>query len=352
MSEGFYVSVSRESARKAAINADQVEADAIRQGNSPLAGCLTDDTIAYDRLPEEYDAATNPNGNPEWAEDDNARETAVGETITEVERRIELLGQRYPFDLSPNKSLLTHKPERALSGVYEFCLSFSVTLQDLSANPACQAVREFERLVGRLLKSFLHGEHTEFYRSGAPADGDRPTTMTAMLIDLNAKTNGEWQFSPPVGSAAQAEQGDDAIDVVVWKPFGNLDRRIGKLFLLTQCACGDDSYWFGKRKELSPEGFQKTWAGTISFGGVLRSLATPRHVPHDAIWREGTSDGGILLDRVRLTWMGETCLDQDEQLICKKRLDGYTNKLMQKPQVRVTLGGVQPAKGKPKRRKR
>ena len=91
-----------------------------------------------------------------------------------------------------------------------------------------------------------------------------------MLTELNQKTEGEWEFTPPSGPDAQPAQGDDDdIDVVVWKWFGQrCDCRIGKPMLLAQCACGDDSYWFGKRRDLHPAGFQAKWHGTISFGGV------------------------------------------------------------------------------------
>src|SRR6266705_540746 len=97
MTEEFTGPVSRVSACRAAINADQVEYSAIRKEAAPVADCLLDDTIAYDRLPEEYETATNPYGNPDWAEEDDARETAIGETITEIDRRHLLLGEQYPF---------------------------------------------------------------------------------------------------------------------------------------------------------------------------------------------------------------------------------------------------------------
>src|SRR5438128_4121181 len=155
MSEEFAGPASRVSARRAAINADQVEYAAIQTGAAPVADCLIDDTIAYDRLPEEYETATNPLGNAEWAEEDDARETAVGETITEIERRRILLGEHYPFDISSDKQLVTHAPARDASRVYEFCLALSTTRRDLTANPACRAVREVERLGGKLLKGFM-----------------------------------------------------------------------------------------------------------------------------------------------------------------------------------------------------
>jgi hypothetical protein len=340
MNKYIVAPVSKTSARRAANNADQVEADAIRQDTAPIAACLTDDAIAYDKLPEEYDTATNPFGNPDWAEEDDARETAVGETICEIQRRLDYSGQQYPFELSSDNQFLSYKPERAQTRVYEFCLALSITRQSLTANPGCQAVREFERLVGRLLKSLLHpsvpkssDDCAEWYRSGAPADGDRPTSMSSMLADLHEKTS-EWRFSPSQGAEAQPEEGDDGIDVVVWKWFGSRDRRIGKPFLLAQCACGDDNYWFGKRHELDPDGFQKKWGGTISFAGLLRCLATPRHVPHPGVWLEGTSDGGILLDRIRLNWMAETCLHADEHTECKNRLGVQIKTLSTAPETK------------------
>src|SRR5947207_8672669 len=103
MTKQFSLPSSETSARSAAINADQVEADGVREGAAPVSDCLIDDNIACDKLREEYDIATNPHGNPEWAEDDDARETAIGETAAEIERRLAFLGKSYPFEVSDDQ---------------------------------------------------------------------------------------------------------------------------------------------------------------------------------------------------------------------------------------------------------
>jgi hypothetical protein len=46
------------------VNADQIEAEAVRIGSATINSCLTDDNTAYDQLSEEYDTAANPSGLP------------------------------------------------------------------------------------------------------------------------------------------------------------------------------------------------------------------------------------------------------------------------------------------------
>jgi hypothetical protein len=304
---------ARSAQQKAAENADQIESLAVNQTAAPLVSCLDDDRIAYDDLSEEYDAAANPIGNAPWAELDAAGESAIGEASEEIERRETLLGEHYPFQLSTDRRTLRFVAERSSSDVYQFCLALSSSRLSLTSNPGCNAVREFERLVGRLLKAFLHGECSEWYRSGAPPLADRPGTFSEMLNDLSVRT-GEWHFKPPEGAIAQPEQGDEGVDLVVWKTFGKLDRRIGKPFLLAQCACGrDQSYWLGKVRDLDTRRIEKVWKGTISYADSIRCLAVPQHIGHDSVWHEGTCGAGILLDRSRLTWLVETCLNAEER---------------------------------------
>lgn len=319
------------SAAAAAKNADQIESEALRDGAAPLSSCLTDEMIAGEDLDELFDAATNPDDNADWAKQEAARETAEAEAASEIERRVKFLGTLYPFSLSADRNQLSYLPERSKTGMYEFCLAFPTTPHELKAKPCCYAVREFERVVGRLLAAHL-GPGSVSFRFGWPPEpsrGDkRPTTLSAALADMRHRTHGDWEFTPSTGLDAQAEQGDGDIDVVVWKAFGDLDTRRGMPFLLAQCACGDDGLHATKWSSLQPRHFEDRFNGRFTLGNLpLRCFATPHHIPDPGRWREMASEAGIILDRVRLTWMAETRLADGERSELQTVLKEHTQNL-------------------------
>src|SRR5207248_126906 len=125
-----------------------------------------------------------------------------------------------PFQLIEDGRSLEFVPSRSHSTVYEFCLAISNLSpgERLYRLPCAHVPRVFERLTGRLLAAFLGG-NAENRRFGAPPDGDRPGTISETLKLLNKQT-GEWEFDPPQGTDAQAEQGDGGIDLIIWKRVG------------------------------------------------------------------------------------------------------------------------------------
>ena len=313
---------SRKAAREAGVNADQLEAAAVADGTVPLINALNDDVMGLDDLAERYGAARSPDGNSDWEVQDSAQERAIGDLQLELDRRRTLLGDRYPYRVTDDGNALEYLPDACPSRVYEFCLALS-TLHPgdrLHHKPEALAPRAFERLVGRLLAAYL-GAGAEFYRLGWPPENDRPGTMRGALRELRQRTR-EWEITPPSGADAPADQGDGGIDLVVWRRFGSPvfdptidpppdggeatgDARLGMLVLLAQCACGDD--WPGKRKDLCLTGFGRRWPGVISFAGQIRCMAIPHHVHHLAEWRD-SCEAGILLDRVRVTWLAGSVL--------------------------------------------
>jgi hypothetical protein len=357
---------SKQAAADAATNTDQLEASAVEQGIVPLEDCLSDDQIALDDLAERYGAAQGPELNEDWATNDSAKEEALADVVTEIKRRRQLLAGNYPFQLAEDGRSLEYLSNRSRSTVYEFCLAISNLSpgERLNRMPCAQVPRVFERLTGRLLAAFLGG-NAENRRIGAPPDGDRPGTISETLKLLNNHT-GEWEFDPPRGTDAQAEQGDGGIDLAIWKRVGIPqpadaqegdmlgDDRVGMLVLLAQCACGDN--WTEKTKDLSPEGFQRTWCGTISFAGQIRCMAIPHHVPHDADWQANCSHSGLLLDRVRLTWLAESLLTHEQQQEVRQEVAPHLANLRAPyhpppaPVPRSAAGAVRPRAGKTQRR--
>ena len=116
-------------------------------------------------------------------------------------------------------------------------------------------------------------------------------------METVANRTGEWKWGP------RSDLPDDPLDVkdegcdfIVW-PNPPDDRQIGQLFVLGQCACGNN--WDIKLGELNVEKFQKWFNHPFTISPV-RAFATPHHVT-DAMLAEASLRGGVFFDRARLT---------------------------------------------------
>ena len=109
--------VSPAAARLAAENADQIESEAIRLGETGIESGLTDDGISQDRMADLYDTASAGSDTPLWDEQDEARETGDREVLAELRRRVDRLGPLYPFELSATQTKLTFVPDRSKTSV-------------------------------------------------------------------------------------------------------------------------------------------------------------------------------------------------------------------------------------------
>jgi hypothetical protein len=160
----------------------------------------------------------------------------------------------------------------------------------------------FERITVKLLTAFL-GEGAQGYRTGWPSLSDRPTRFKEVVEMLHKQTD-EWVWNnqPDLEDDPGPKRVKDAgVDVVVWKRLP--DGRIGSLFFLGQCACGTD--WTGKYADLNPQLIRDKWLRDLSIAREIRVFSIPFHVPSRARWREAGLASGLVLDRVRLTILGE-----------------------------------------------
>ena len=249
------------------------------------------------------EAAGYPTGDgPSWEQEDEAADSIVARDAAELRRRSKLLSTIYPFTLEDGS--LSYQGSSTL--VYEFCLCASLT-HSFTKGKFARIPRVFERIAGRLAAAYL-GPDSRWYRLGWPPLKDRPKKLRDAIGNLRDAT-GEWLWGPL--PALENDLGprkvkDGGIDLVVWQPFG--DGRVGQLFLLGQCACGND--WPDKLRDLHPEGFKQKWLRVMSYCDVVRFMAIPRHVPEENDWVVGCTSGGILLDRVRLTLLAARSTEQ------------------------------------------
>lgn len=317
-------------------DADQAELIAIRYGSCNLEAGTFDDRIA-DAL-DDYEVP-DPQGVTRWAKDDLKFESATSDIGLEVRRRSELLGILYPFKQEGNR--IVHEPSTTL--VYEFCLAVSLA-RSLSAGDYARLPVAFERLVRDVLICFL-GPGSEGFRTGWPGDAheDRPVRFRAVVEQL-CELTGEFQWSPAPGMPPDPDHQhvkDEGLDVVVWKTIP--DTRAGKLFLLGQCACGDD--YQTKFHDIDQQLTKLSkWMNPVCWASPMRVFSTPRHIPNNVYFQEVNRSAGLTLDRVRLTLLAEK--DEHREFI-KARVKDPLAAL-----IRIVVGGFEAAQQEPKQPRR
>lgn len=295
-SRGTYA--TRHKDQRVAHNADQAEFNAILTGATPLTAGIQDDAIA-DSL-QDYDLV-DPQDVATWAETDMRVDSAVNDIGLEVERRSQILGLAYPFDLQ--KNCLIYRP--SVTQVYEFCLAASLT-PSLSAKPYNRIPAAFERLARDVLLCFL-GKGAEAMRTGSPPDEfepEQPASFRETCKLLN-KLTGEWIWrsrSDLPEEPTTNECKDEGIDFVVWKKMP--DGRRGHLFVIGQCACGLWD-WSNKTKDLDPEIIERNWLESISVAPAVRAFATPHHIANDRYFTSIGFEAGLTLDRARIVALAE-----------------------------------------------
>jgi hypothetical protein len=295
--------LSQSARRKASVDADQVELQAMKNGTAPFQSSIYDDMIA-DSLPDDYPvpdpilvgAADDPAAvdvRDRIATQDTRKDTAVGQSVDELKRRAGLLGDRYPFVL--DEAGLAYRSSSTL--IYEYCLAVTRS-PSLTTGDYKQLPRAFERLVGHAVRLWL-GEDATSYRTGWPPDEDRPNTFKETIQQL-AVNSGEWTWQPRNGLYEEPRSGDGGMDLVVWRR--PADYRTGGITLLGQCACGND--WEEKYKDLDVDDLKKKYC-RLPPAGESRFFATPHHVSHPKTWEDASIGAGIVFDRVRLALIAE-----------------------------------------------
>jgi hypothetical protein len=278
-------------------DADQAELAALRHGAALVDEGTYDDLVAG--AMDDFEQGTDEAIQQEFHTRDLAEDAGTGRTQEMVERRQELLGDLYPFRLEDNR--LVHNGEAV--GLYEFLLTSSVQT-DIMSKPFNRIPQVFER-VAAVLSTGLLGPGASSLHVGAPRDKAVGTSFKSAIAKLHELT-GEWNWRPdddlPPGGPPT---GDDGLDFVAW-----LDTdadRPGRLFLIGQCACGDD--WTDKFDELSLNRLGE-WTGHSWKVKPTKLFAAP-HVIADGHFVRAQKRAGLLLDRVRLCRLASNLKDPD-----------------------------------------
>jgi len=119
--------------------------------------------------------------------------------------------------------------------------------------------------------------------------------------------SGEWRWQPEEGLPAEpTTTGDEGVDFIVW--LKALDGRPGQIFLLGQCACGDD--WETKFNDIHLDKLYK-WFSPKPYVEPVRIFATPHHLS-DGHLIEAQREAGLVLDRARLSVLADKLADEPQ----------------------------------------
>ena len=280
---------------RTALDADQAELNAVKFGSSNLEAGIRDERIAG--AMDDFDVR-DPLHVPDWAETDSQFDNGTSAIGDEILRRVKLMGDAYPFELTGNK--IVHKKSKTL--VYEFCLAVSQT-SSLTKGEYVRLPRAFERLSRDIIQCFL-GPGSTGYRTGWPADDfeERPVRFRN-VIEMLSKATGEWRWDPLAGHPQDPEprdSKDEGLDFVVWKSFS--DSRKGQLFVLGQCACGND--WTTKYGDLDLDRLGD-WIRPISDAPTIRAFAVPFHISNIERFSQANRKAGLTIDRMRIAMTAE-----------------------------------------------
>jgi len=218
----------------------------------------------------------------------NVNDLKVNRAFQKLGKRKELLGEKYPFEVS-TEYIRTRDGFRF--SIYSVLLSLSAPspLRGLAAWNLPTAAKILERLVEKCFTGF-YGDGTKSVNFGFPSEVQRPSEFGEAVIWLSQRTG------IPVGSGYRpARYKDGGVDIFVWKDFG--DHNPGVPLLLLQCTIQE------KFIEKIGDVDRRLWASWLSSDiDPIVGLCVPHVVSDNKIWSEVTTRG-LLFDRIRLLSM-------------------------------------------------
>lgn len=228
---------------------------------------------------ESYEAETE--GEPHEAVGQELAEVLVANAIAEIDRRIHIAQEAYPFERSRRTLSLKLTYRKCIP--YIFCL---LVADRVFYSPRDKVhTRLFEHLAKEALAEYMGGEAVRF---GAPRD-----TMARGIndaIDELAMVIGDERINQYPVNATDKDLG---LDVAGWRTFP--DRRISKLEIFIQCATGED--WEENKGEECNLGI---WQSILCCSNDrMRGLAIPYIVADEVEWRRAAWTL-IFLDRLRI----------------------------------------------------
>lgn len=226
--------------------------------------------------------------------EERRREELAAGVRREIDRRLSILADAYPFEVHEGSISFRGLAHRSCEA-YIFCLTLAIS-------PQAKDRDAFEDLVAETLKNYLGASSVShsFGWKGLPED-ERPKRIKQKINAIEALT-GEWIWHPddnfPDDPPAKLVK-DLGLDVIAWIPVP--DKRMGQVFLVAQCATGRTD-WDDKLHDVCWSRIGH-WVRPTPAKWSVRCFAIPFHIPNRGRLKEVSSQGGLFLDRARITLM-------------------------------------------------
>lgn len=273
-------------------DADQTELEALFNSSAPIDAGIADDkhASALDSL----DLIGTDSA--DWATKDAELDNLSSDLSTEINYRSSLLNENYPFIINGSNVKVRFEKTNLF---YIFCLIISRSKLKAKKGETAynqRMARLFERITMKLIQKSL-GEHAYSHHFGFPReDGigivdamnqlrpqlDLEYEMNVNLLDYNVQDLGY--------------QKDLGVDQIIWVKRPDL-RKHSHLFLLGQCACGQDYDQKYNDIDLNKlDGYFRPF----TYVTPVKMMSIP-FILSDAEMRRVSNRAGWLFDRVSLS---------------------------------------------------
>ncbi|GAA5531145.1 hypothetical protein [Herpetosiphon gulosus] len=247
-------------------------------------------------------------------ENNDKEETFLNDCFRQIQYRIGLFDDFYPFILSSdNNTLIKKQVITENHNLYLFLLFASSMSNIPSRAMRNKLAKSFEILSQQYLRIFLPS-FAQVYGFGAGSNerytGKLLSKLQKLAEDLNCRF---------IGSESDynvKNSGDGGIDIVGWIP---LDTSFGTLSIFGQCACTLE--WVKKQLTASAE----RWRTTFNFQPLPITMC---FIPFcfrdsDGDWYQTKDINSLLIDRVRLILLIKTNPDMIKSMELPELLQDY-----------------------------
>lgn len=279
------------SSQKIIEDADQTELEVLFNSSAPIDAGITDDkhASALDSIDLiDVDSA-------DWSAKDAELDNLSSDLSTEINYRLQLLGESYPFIINGSNVKIKNKHINIL---YIFCLILSHSKLKAKKGETAhnqKMARIFERvtlkLIQKSLGTYAHGHHFGFPREDGLGIVDAMNQLQEKLNLKNEMTVNLLDFN----KHDLTHQKDLGIDQIIWVKRPD-SRRHSHLFLLGQCACGQD--YKEKYHDIDINKLQ-SYFRPFTFVPPVKMMSIPFILSDNEINRVSNS-AGWLFDRISL----------------------------------------------------
>jgi hypothetical protein len=202
----------------------------------------------------------------------------------EVEWRRDVLPQHYPFNVHYGRIEKRTCWKNVLPYSFMLLLATNFFHENTMIRQKKRRIpaKLFERIACIAVKRYLK----QSVNIGSPREGRMPRSFKQAVQLFCGLCNEVMRPKPEFSHYAK----DEGVDVIGWT---SIDDRAGQLILLTQCTI--EKNWSESTEKIDLD----TWSNIVNFTAKpQKALAFP-YVCHSQ-WKNLSTKGGILLDRLRL----------------------------------------------------